>query len=1180
METSIVKGGVLMGIRDKRHRMGRFFHTVTHKVAGTLILLGMCTAMVQAAPAVVDVHTAGNNLIVVVLQTDITYEPDGGTSPDNLDTTLADWKVDGTSPAEIERYSIPWDELPVQWNGSTPSYPIITRHRIYLRLSGTLAEGHNYSITTPYGSTNLNFSSLSTYCESIKVNQVGYSKLSTASFANFGVYMGTGGSWYYSQIPYQVIRESDQAVMASGTGAYMGNDTAIGVPNSGEHVYRLSLTNVPAGGPYYVSVTGAGRSRSFGIGDTYSAEIANTAMRGLYLHRCGIALTEPYTAFTHAICHTNIYDTRSTSTDDDNNFNPASFASMFIQGGYHDAGDMDQSAAHTLIPILLLSFYEAFTNHFVDGQYNIPESGNGIPDFLDEAMWGVKVFEYLQVTNTSDPDYGGVRSGFDPNGYTTYGANDAANDTLNYGTLAVTEDCTALCAGIFAQASRLIRPYDSAHADALLNRAQLAWNYLGNHGINVNQAKTHFLYGALQLYLATGNQTYHNVFTNVASAVILNTGGAVWPETYWPGNGESTCQTAHFISYLLPNGRSTDPTMVQNLKAKILSFADNGTYMGPSPANQPYAQGVTAFLEWGSGTAQGRYADVWMYATLFATNDIAKQAYINAVSQYADYPLGVNPQGMSYYTGMGTDQPNDPLDCNSYYTKYGTNDGVALPDGTLDNHRDNAGNPIGNVPGICIYGPYWDPSGWGYALAVSQKMWPCWTNLPGLLRYANGHTLVEANEFTVQETMAWNAPMYAFLASTNGAVSTPPPATVAQPAAGPITIDGNLSEPGWIITNTVTKLILGTNNNTVTFGAQWDSNYLYIGAKVLDSTLVANGTYPWQGDAIEVYIDGNHNRGTSYDSYDRQFVKGWNVAGTWANGNQTNGVISAWAPITGGYSVEMAIPWTNFGITPAGQTVIGLDIANDDNDNGGANRDGQLMWAGNNNDWTDTSAFGDLTLQPAPSPDEFTSDTNTIALYHFDGNYNDASGNGFNLTPYGNVSLSSTNLGWMQSPSGQVAHFNDLGDELAITNVPDSAVEPGSSQTPLTIEARIYVRGYKAYNRANASLVCLYQDWDSQIQLYDPIYPASGEPIGPFVAGATTNEIVTASQWQNAVSLNAWHKLKITFAADGTASCYIDDNLVNTIVTSILAYRTTPWMIVLGNFDGDVDEVRISNVVR
>ncbi len=924
------------------------------------ILLGFCITVVEAAPTIVEVRTAAPNVIVAVVQTDITYEYGTNSAPDNVDTAAGPghWQVNGGSPTAIHRYSVPWDELPeVGADPNLPnySYPVTTRHRIYLQLSGALQEGATYTVANPsYGSMNLTFSATNSFCESIKVNQVGYSKRSTSRFANFGVYMGDGGSIQFSPLPtYKVYNESTGVVLTNGTAVYITNDTAnANSGSSGEYVYRLSLNYVPEGGPYYVSVNGAGRSRSFGIGDNYSSNIAYVTLRGMYLHRCGIALTQPYTAFTHAICHTNIYDDRSTHYDDDNAI-PQGTPSMFTQGGYHDAGDFDQSAAHYLISVLMLSFYEAFPNLFTDSQYNIPESGNGIPDFLDETMWGLKVWEYLQVTNTSDGDYGGVRGGFDPNGYPKYGINDSANDTLAYGTLNVQPDVTGQVAGIFAQASRLIRPYDSAHADALLNRAQLAWNWLSNRGYT-GQNRASVMYAALQLYLATGNSTYHGIFQTLANNVILSPNGYSGQDGYECGNNYYFCQNGHFISYLLPNVPNPNTTLQQNLKNLILGCAQTGTFMGPPPETQPYPQGVTKFMGWGAATAQGRYADTWMYACLLTNDTATLQRYTNAVAQYADFSLGLNPMNISYYTGLGTDQPNSPLDCNSYYTKYGLSDGV-----TSDNHRDSNGNPIGNVPGILVYGPSDGTSGYDYQMAIWKKLWPAWDSLPGQHHYAHGWSLVDNNEFTVQETMVWNATMYSFLYPAGGSSRR---ATTAQRATGTMTIDGNLSEAGWSITNTVTKTIIGTDNNTVTFGVLWDDTYLYVGAKVLDANLFSDSApYPWLDDAIEIYIDGNHNRGTSYDSYDRQIVKGWNNPTVWANANQTNGILHAWASITGGYSIEVAIPWTNFGITPSSGTVIGFDVANDDDDNGG-DREGQNIWAGTVNNWTDTSAFGDLTL--------------------------------------------------------------------------------------------------------------------------------------------------------------------------------------------------------------------------
>src|SRR5207249_190632 len=124
-----------------------------------------------------------------------------------------------------------------------------------------------------------------------------------------------------------------------------------------------------------------------------------------------------------------------------------------------------------------------------------------------------------------------------------------ANDVLNYGTFNVRVDCTAMVAGIFAHSSRLIRPYDPTHADLLLSRAQWAWNYLASHG-NTSEARTSVMYAALQLYLATGNSTYHNVFQTTAPKIMLG-GTNVFSELdgYECGNYYYNCQIAHFVSY-------------------------------------------------------------------------------------------------------------------------------------------------------------------------------------------------------------------------------------------------------------------------------------------------------------------------------------------------------------------------------------------------------------------------------------------------------------------------------------------------------------------------------------------------------------------------------------------------------------------------------------------------------
>jgi beta-glucanase (GH16 family) len=183
----------------------------------------------------------------------------------------------------------------------------------------------------------------------------------------------------------------------------------------------------------------------------------------------------------------------------------------------------------------------------------------------------------------------------------------------------------------------------------------------------------------------------------------------------------------------------------------------------------------------------------------------------------------------------------------------------------------------------------------------------------------------------------------------------------ASTTAAAITIDGNLNESVWSLTNSASKAVVGSPNNTVTFGVLWNATYLYVGVRVLDANLFNDSGYGWDDDSVEVYLDANHNHGTTYDSFDRQFSKGYNDTVLGGIGNQA-GVLHAWAAISGGYSVEYAIPWTNLAITPvADTTVIGFDVGYNDDDNGGA-RDSQAMWAGTVNNSVNTSAFGDLRL--------------------------------------------------------------------------------------------------------------------------------------------------------------------------------------------------------------------------
>lgn len=200
------------------------------------------------------------------------------------------------------------------------------------------------------------------------------------------------------------------------------------------------------------------------------------------------------------------------------------------------------------------------------------------------------------------------------------------------------------------------------------------------------------------------------------------------------------------------------------------------------------------------------------------------------------------------------------------------------------------------------------------------------------------------------------------------------PATyLANKRTGTITVDGNLSESEWSTSLTASKLVLGTAvNNTVTFGALWDSSYLYLAVRVLDANLYKETGNHWDDDSVEVYVDGNRNGptnsayqltgGLNNSGFDRQFVKRYNDTALYSGvGQSTTGVLHGVANISGGYTVELAIPWTNVNLNPAAGLTIGFDVGNNDDDDGGP-RDCQLVWNGSVNNYNNTSGFGALTL--------------------------------------------------------------------------------------------------------------------------------------------------------------------------------------------------------------------------
>jgi endoglucanase len=626
-----------------------------------------------------------------------------------------------------------------------------------------LTNGVAYTLVTPYGTTNFVFEDTNILCESIKVNQNGYSALSDTRYANFAIWLGTGGAQQISgPLPtYTVFDQFTGQEVASGTLQQFGGGTKD--TSSGDYVYRIDLSGVPAGGPYQISVSGIGCSYPFGVGGNFAQRLAYVAFRGLLYQRCGVPLIQPY---VHANirpygCHTNIYDDQAAINPDSTPVNTSS-PELDVHGSYHDAGDSQRNVWSILVPITPMTTYEVFPSVFTGGQFNIPENfdanfnilpgTNGIPDILNEAMWGVMFWTNMQ--STSQEPAGAVAWGTSADAQPIWYIN-WDQDTLKYGTETNNADSCGLAAGTFMNMARLIQPYNYTLSTNLAARGVAAYAAAGS-GITM-PAK---LYYWIQEYLLNGDATASNNIQSLYTQVSAYTNSYNDEAGGFATSGNEFL-ASEFMSYIIATNVPTNPTTVSFFKTILqaaanreIGYLTNDAYPCGWPTNaNPYTQ--YNFFS-GPFTSQGQYA----YPCLMEWALTGQQQYIDAVSVLMDYDQGLNPLGKSYLTGIGFNQVHNPHQGESVYAQ-----------------EMGWGGP---QPGITVYGPGTSASSAGNTAALQL---PSAGSLPRERLWVDDLGDYEWTEFTPYQCFVFPAAIYPVLAQ----------GVTWQPAAGEPFLNPNVS---------------------------------------------------------------------------------------------------------------------------------------------------------------------------------------------------------------------------------------------------------------------------------------------------------------------------------------------------------------------------------------------------
>ncbi|TVR52288.1 MAG: hypothetical protein EA425_05320, partial [Puniceicoccaceae bacterium] len=180
----------------------------------------------------------------------------------------------------------------------------------------------------------------------------------------------------------QVRRRSDGAVVFSAAPTLWNGGATH--EDSGDRGWWFDFSSVTTPGEYYIyDPANERRSPVFRIGDEVYRDVLRAAVRTFYYQRLAVPLEEPYAEppWTDAPGFPQDAWARDVNAKND----PAT--ARDLAGGWMDAGDSNKYPsflAEVIHPLLYA--WRAHPGAFGD-DFGIPESGNGLPDLLDEIKF-------------------------------------------------------------------------------------------------------------------------------------------------------------------------------------------------------------------------------------------------------------------------------------------------------------------------------------------------------------------------------------------------------------------------------------------------------------------------------------------------------------------------------------------------------------------------------------------------------------------------------------------------------------------------------------------------------------------------------------------------------------------------------------------------------------------------
>jgi hypothetical protein len=665
---------------------------------------------------------------------------------------------DGKQPVEVHRKA--------KVNNTDHDWKYKLDHWIFLKLPHPLKQEKSYQLLIDHETktdvTNADFTRdiFNNLSEAVHVNMIGYTPKSPVKSADLYMWMGDGGPRDYNTFEGNKVWLYDVNTgikhLVNEVSFWKKSDTeAEGRNLIGSDVWNVDFSAFTKPGAYRLVVDEVGCSREFVISENIYFEPYKTSVRGYYFMRIGEdemnmepiprrplfvpgENPEGFTIFiTDLDPFDEAWDDHPGDTWDEPHFKPAK-ESMFwkrrlpgnptnpvAKGGHSDALDWDRHLAHVSNIYDLLLPYFLSNGELNEDNLNIAESGNGIPDIIDEARNEVDLWLSLRhgdayahgLTNPSSEKTYMFQAGI-----TTMAA------WANAANCAMIGDCFRISGHkdlMEYYKKEAIKAFNFAdHQD---NQQLDDFQDIGNAGMRGRDFK---MMAAAFLYNLTGDTQWEDILAT--ESVAKNESSDIEKKEHWT-------QIWGTAGYMLTPQKRNYPDLYMNMKASVSNQAmeHNVKYMNRRPSRR------SSNNNWWQ-TAQNLHLVILAHA--ISNDEKDKELYEKAMVLEADYGLGRNPSNIVEMTGLGE---RNIFNC---YTS-GRNDGFPglHPGHTPYNNLEpwgtthNGGNPRWfSEKGY----PDWDEGGWPHQEAHFNCRYS----------WANG-------EFTPRQTMRGKMALYGYLYS-------------------------------------------------------------------------------------------------------------------------------------------------------------------------------------------------------------------------------------------------------------------------------------------------------------------------------------------------------------------------------------------------------------------------------